>query len=162
MEKNLSAIFCGVVAYILLLLYAVTVGHMTVEVYQHGLAKAPKDEKGVTLAKQPLEFPAGTTNTVTTIGGLVSALVVAKLTMTKPGAMPKLALRDATPRMNHLSAFLTVAYLVVWLLVGLAALIVGVLLFPDSNTTIAEIGTTWLGLAVTAGYTYFNVDPQQV
>jgi hypothetical protein len=43
---------------------------------------------------------------------------------------------------------------------GLIALIVGVIVFPDSNSTLREIGTTWLGLAVASGYAYFGISPK--
>jgi hypothetical protein len=160
MGENLPVIFRGVVAYILLLLYASTVINMTKAVILHGVAEAPKDENGKTLSKKPLEFPAGTTYIVTMIGGLVSALVVAKLTITKPKTMPTVTLPDAPPWMSELFTFLTGAYLVGWVVIGLAALIVGVMVFPDSNAILGEMGTTWLGLAVASGYAYFNLDPQ--
>lgn len=50
MGKNFPAIFGGVVAYILLLLYACTVANMTKQVIQHGMAAAPEDENGKTLS----------------------------------------------------------------------------------------------------------------
>jgi hypothetical protein len=46
------------------------------------------------------------------------------------------------------------------LVTGLTALIVGVMIFPDSNATLGEIGTTWLGLAVASGYAYFGISPR--
>src|SRR5829696_3754583 len=39
-------------------------------------------------------------------------------------------------------------YLLAWIATGLAALVVGVMLYPKVNQTLADIGTTWLGLAV--------------
>jgi len=42
---------------------------------------------------------------------------------------------------------------------GFAALLVGVMLYPDSSATLSEIGTTWLGLAVASGYAYFGLNP---
>lgn len=161
MGKNFPVIFGGVVAYILLLLYACTVVYMTKQVIQHTTAEMPKDETGKTFSKKPLEFSAGITYVVTMIGGLVSALVVSKLTITKPGETPMLmrTVQGASPRAIRLSTFLAVAYLVVWLAVGLLALTVGVMMFPDSSTTLGDIGTTWLGLAVAAGYAYFGLNP---
>ena len=162
-KKDFPVIFGGVVAYILLLLYACTVVYMTKQVIQHAIAEAPKDEQGKTLSKKPLEFSAGVTYVVTTIGGLVSALVVAKLSITKPGEAPTLmrTVQGASPLAIRVSTFLALAYLVVWLAVGLAALIVGVMVFPDSSATLGDIGTTWLGLAVASGYAYFGLNPQK-
>lgn len=163
MGKNFPAIFGGVVAYILLLLYACTVANMTKQVIQHGMAAAPEDENGKTLSKKPLEFSAGVTYVVTTIGGLVSALVVAKLALTKPGETPTLTrmVEGVSLLRIRLSKFLAIGYLVAWLAVGLAALIVGVMVFPGSSSTLSDIGTTWLGLAVAAGYAYFGLNPQR-
>ena len=55
-------------------------------------------------------------------------------------------------------------YLLVWMLTGLAALVVGVMIYPVNangvaiNSTISDLGTTWLGLAVSAvGRVYFEL-----
>lgn len=110
-----------------------------------------------------MEFSAGVTYVVTTIGGLVSALVVAKLALTKPGETPTLTrmVEGVSLLRIRLSKFLAIGYLVAWLAVGLAALIVGVMVFPGSSSTLSDIGTTWLGLAVAAGYAYFGLNPQR-
>jgi hypothetical protein len=106
-----------------------------------------------------LEFTPGIVNIVTIIGGLVSALVVAQLAITKPGENPALMelQAGAGDQAKNLVTALAVAYLVVWLFIGLIALIIGVMIFPDSNATLGEIGTTWLGLAVANGYAYFGI-----
>jgi hypothetical protein len=44
------------------------------------------------------------------------------------------------------------------MVVGALALAVGVMVFPEVNDTLSNIGTTWLGLAVAAGYAYFGLD----
>jgi hypothetical protein len=162
MAKYFPVIFGGIVAYILLLIYAVTVVSMTKGVIQHGMAEAPKDKDGNTLPKEKKEFTPGVVNIVTIIGGLVSALVVSKLAITKPGESPALTQlsEDASEVAKKLSTWLTGAYLVGWLATGLTALIVGVMVFPDSNATLGEIGTTWLGLAVASGYSYFGITPR--
>ena len=162
MAKNFPVIFGGIVAYVLLLLYAGTVVSMTKRVVQHGMAVAPQDENGRTLPKEKLVFTPGVVNIVTIIGGLVSALVVAKLAITKPGENPALVHlpADAGEVAQNLSMWLTCAYLVTWLVIGFIALIVGVMIFPESNATLGEIGTTWLGLAVASGYAYFGISPK--
>jgi hypothetical protein len=39
-------------------------------------------------------------------------------------------------------------------------LIVGLMMYPDASQTLANLGTTWLGIAVSAGYAYFGIKPQ--
>ena len=162
MAKNFPLIFGGIVAYVLLLLYAGTVVSMTKGVIEHGMAEAPTDEDGKTLPKEKKVFTPGVVNIVTIIGGLISALVVSKLAITKPGENPALMelRQDAGELAKKISTWLTVMYLVGWLATGLTALIVGVMVFPNSNDTLGEIGTTWLGLAVASGYSYFGMTPK--
>lgn len=144
--SRFQAIFSGVLAYILLALYVGIVGYMAFMVAEY----------------QTKEFTSGVTYIVTTVGGLVSALVIGKLALTPPTAPPALttaaAVAAGSPP-DPLNVGLTVAYMVVWLLTGLAALIVGVLLYSDVNKPLAAIGTNWLGLAVAAGYAYLGVKP---
>jgi hypothetical protein len=142
--SKFQAIFSGAIAYILLTLYVGIVGYMVYMV----------------AAYQTKEFTSGVTYIVTTVGGLVSALVIGKLAITPPKDPPSLTTAAAAGGPpDPLNVWLTVAYMVVWLLAGLAALIVGVLLFSDVNKLLAGIGTNWLGLAVAAGYAYFGVKP---
>lgn len=142
-----QVIFGGVIAYVLLALYAGTVGYMTYMVAKH----------------QTKEFSSGVTYTVTLVGGLVSALVVAKLAVTEPGDVPAMVTKEAKEtgaKPDPLNEGLTVAYMVVWMVAGLAALVVGVMLYADVNKSLALIGTTWLGLAVASGYAYFGLQPK--
>ena len=144
--SKFQAIFSGVVAYILLSLYVGIVGYMVYMVAEY----------------QTKEFTSGVTYIVTIVGGLVSALVVGKLAITPPKDPPALftaAAAAAGGQPDPINVWLTVAYMVVWLLTGLAALVVGVLLYSDVNMLLAGIGTNWLGLAVAAAYAYFGVKP---
>jgi hypothetical protein len=50
-------------------------------------------------------------------------------------------------------------YLGIWIIVGLGALVIGVMVYPEANSTLNNIGTTWLGTAVAAGYSYFGITP---
>ena len=142
--NNFPAVFGAVIAYILLILYACTVGYMTYEVIWHGTK----------------EFNSGITYVVTTVGGLVSALVIARLAITQRGDVPALVpqVRGAAPPGPTLN-LLAAAYLIGWLLTGLTALVVGAMCYPDVNKSLGEIGTTWLGLAVASGYAYFGLNP---
>jgi hypothetical protein len=56
-------------------------------------------------------------------------------------------------------AYILLVYLGIWLLTGLAAFIVGVLFYPSVNENLSDLGTTWLRLAVAAGYAYFAIKP---
>lgn len=149
-KKTFAVVFGGMIAFILLVLYAATVGYMIWEVVGSGRTDPVK----------ALEFPGGLVFVVTTIGGLVSALVIAKLAITTPGENPgimRIAVRADGTQSGSVTG-LAVGYLAVWLIVGLGALVVGVMLYPEVNQTLRDIGTTWLGLAVASGYAYFGID----
>jgi hypothetical protein len=97
---------------------------------------------------------------LTTVAGLVSALVIAQLSVTKPGTAPGLG--GLTPESTigvYVTNTIVAIYLIVWIVTGLSALIVGVMLYPENNRTISDLGTTWLGLAVSAAYAYFGISP---
>jgi hypothetical protein len=153
MNKPFVIIFGGAIAFILLSLYAVTVGYMIQEIVS---CTDPSCKK---------EFSEGMIYVVTTVGGLVSALVISKLAITKPGENPAIismtesADGSGEKTVNKPATIMAFLYLMVWILTGFAALIIGVMVYPDANSTISDIGTTWLGLAVAAGYTYFGISP---
>ncbi len=149
MKKPFPVIFGAVIALILLLLYTVSWGYMIMDILNC---------RGENCSH---EYGKGVIYVVTTVGGLVSALVIAKLAITKPGENPgimKIA-EDGNGTTNTMATTIAICYLAVWLLTGLAALIVGTMLYPDANKTVSDIGTTWLGLAVAAGYSYFGIQP---
>lgn len=149
--KTFPVVFGAAIAFILLILYASTVRYMVKEVVRSGQVDSAV----------AIDFPSGLVFVVTTIGGLVSALVIAKLTITEPGKNPgimRLAARDGGTQSAWVT-WLALAYLAIWLIVGLAALVAGVMLYPKVNQTLNDIGTTWLGLAVASGYAYFGITP---
>ncbi|UCF16918.1 MAG: hypothetical protein JSW59_05555 [Phycisphaerales bacterium] len=153
MKTKYGELFGALIAGILLILYSFTVFYMMWEV----LASA-KDAPG-----KALEFPGGIVFVVTTVGGLVSALVIAKLAITVPNENPavvQFAVRDDGTQSGWVT-FLVWAYLAIWLIAGLAALVIGVMIYPDVSHTLSDIGTTWLGLAAAAGYAYFGITPQR-
>jgi len=95
------------------------------------------------------------------ISGLVSALVIAELAATKPGEAPAARLLSGSDKkqMAHLILkVVTSIYLGVWLLAGLAAFFYGYLGHPGVLPPLADLGQTWLGIAVGAGYAYFGID----
>jgi hypothetical protein len=115
------------------------------------------------IATKTSNITEGMVFVVTTVGGLVSALVVSQLAVTQPGENPtaKLLSADASQRAKSIANVVSIIYLAVWGITGLAALIIGVMLYPNANTTLRDAGTTWLGLAVAAGYAYFGIQPRK-
>jgi hypothetical protein len=152
MKRTFAEVFGAALAFILLALYAFTVLYMILAVVGSGRANVAK----------ALEFSGGLVFVVTMIGGLVSALVVAKLAITQPGKSPGIRLITAgsSSAQRKLDVRLAGLYLAVWLIVGLGALVVGVMLYPGVNQTLYDIGTTWLGLGVASGYAYFGIEPK--
>ena len=144
-DTNYGIVLGGLLSSILLILYTCLVGHMIIKVISLGNANN----------LEPYEFSNGTIYIVTTIGGLFSALVIAKLTITSPGVNPgKIEMAPS----NWVTG-LVWCYLVIWLLVGVTTLTVGTILYPTISQTLNDMGTTWLGLAITAGFAYFGLKP---
>lgn len=106
------------------------------------------------------EFTDPMASALALIGGLVSALVIAELAITKPGEPPvaRAIGADASSPRASIIKVLTYGYLAVWTLAGLAAFVVG-LRHPDVLQPLTDLGQSWLGLAVAAGYAYFGISP---
>jgi hypothetical protein len=139
----------GIIAYILLMLYSGIAIYAIVRVIE---SSHPNCDGKV-------ELHQGLIYVLTTVGGLVSALVVSRMTITTPGADPSI-LRNFGEDQPLVVNIIVWCYLLIWTFTGLATLLVGVIIFPDSCKTLSEQGTTWLGLAVAAGYAYFNIEPR--
>lgn len=151
-----------VVALLLLTLWAGTTGHIA-------MFDICTYTKWCTVPEW-LALTPGVTFINATVGGLVSALVISQLAVTRPGENPVTlfarkrsflpskasALSKETEEQVNLIAAI---YLVVWLAVGLLALIVGLVIIPEANTALKDAGATWLGIAVAAAYAYFGIDP---
>ena len=152
MRNTSISIFGAILSIILLVLYMVTLGNMIWTVI---------DCEG---DSSKFFFAEGITYVLTTIGGLISALVVAQLAITEPGEDPGTHFSRSVHKDNkpqRLTMIIAYVFISAWLVSGLAALVVGVMLYPDANKTISDIGTTWLGLAAAAGYSYFNIGTNQ-
>ena len=149
-DATAKEILGGAMACFLLLLYLGTVGYMIVQVVICG------HHSGCA----PLQFAKGLLFIVTTVGGLVSALVVARLALATPGGAIQIA-NASTDSENPLANVIAWGYVGSWFLIGIAALVIGVLMYPDVSQTVADFGTAWLGLAVTACYAYLGIDPKQ-
>jgi hypothetical protein len=144
-----KVIIGGIIAYILLALYSGITIYIIVRVNQF----AESEEAG------RLELHPGLLYVLTTVSGLVSALVVSKMTVSSPGSDPAV-FRNFVEGQPVIVNIIVWCYLLIWTFTGLATLIVGVLLHPDVCKTLSDSGTTWLGVAVAAGYAYFNIEPQ--
>jgi hypothetical protein len=138
----------GIIAYILLGLY----GGIAIDI----ILKVLNCPKGGGCTVEP---DSGDIYVLTTVGGLVSALVISKLAITTPGTDPTLftQLSNQSPLFVRI---VTWCYLLFWTAIGLVALVVGVLAYPDVCKTLSDFGTTWLGTAVAAGWAYFGLDPK--
>jgi hypothetical protein len=137
----------GIIAYILLGLYGGIAIYIITQVLKCS------NETGCSV-----ELNNGIIYVLTTVGGLVSALVISKLSITTPGKDPTMftQLTEKTPLIVRLIVW---CYLLIWTSIGLVALVVGVLIYPEICKTLSEFGTTWLGTAVAAGWAYFGLDP---
>ncbi len=157
-ERSRSAVsnsppvlFGMMLALALLLLYTLT---MSLMIYSVVCTANRTCTAGITITD-------GMVMVFTTIGGLVSAFVLTQLAITRPGDHPanNLVPADASKSFRRKAQAVGTLYLVVWMFAGLAALVVGVMVYPGISTTLADAGTTWIGLAVAAGYSYFGIKP---
>jgi len=148
-----KAIFGGALACILLVMYA----------YFAWLGIAD-----VTCTPRPdcqaaVAFTSKTASALALIAGLVSALVIAELAITPPGEAPLARTLDTNVSATRKYALtgVTFAYLAVWTIVGLAALLVGVR-YDNVHQAVTDLGQSWFGFAIAAGYSYFGIDPKRV
>lgn len=141
----MKLIFGGAIALILLGLYIYSV------VFAVMLAQTPE---GGTLN-------SGMLLALTTIGGLVSALVIAQLAITKPGAAPVVGTLTAAQQKSDTTVAIVTwvswLYVAAWILLGLASFVVGAMMFPGKVQPLTDLGQSWLGLAVPAAYAYFGL-----
>lgn len=150
MSKTFSLLFGGVIAIILLGLYTFTM------IYMINVARCVSDH-----TCKAEDIPAGVIYVHTTVAGLVSALVVAELALTRPGEPPgaKRLASDLSEASQRITGYIAGGYVLVWIISGLAALVAGSMLYPNAVKTLSDAGTTWLGIAVAAAYSYFGIRP---
>lgn len=139
----------GIIAYLLLGLYT----GITISVILK-VIECSKDSSCTNVNLHP-----GLIYVLNTVAGLVSALVVSRMTITAPGSDPAV-FSNFKDGQSLLVNIIVWCYLIIWTFTGLTTLITGVLIFPETCKTLSDLGTTWLGLAVAAGYAYFNIDPR--
>lgn len=116
----------------------------------------------------PALFTPGIAATMTTVGGLVSALVIAELAVTNPGEAPgtraltKAAAGDTvSDQSKKVLTWISSAYVLIWIVLGLSAYVVGVMEKPDTVAALTSHGQAWLGLAVASAYAYFGLTPEK-
>jgi hypothetical protein len=99
------------------------------------------------------------------VGGLVSAVVVAELAITATSEAPSGRLfaprtalaADAIPAPGP--RLLAIVYVFVWLALGVAALVFGLMEYEVRVPPLIEFAKTWLGFAIAAAYAYFGLQP---
>ena len=144
----------GVLSFFLLTIYTIAMYMMLSQVYEWGHAGDPG----------PHDFPANLVWIVTTIGTLVSALVITTLSIAERSGQPDIPLVKANNNGEKPGWVKKLAnlYIAVWFLVGFSASILGLLLFPDINQTLSDIGKSFIGLAIAAAYALFGVEPKEL
>jgi Hedgehog amino-terminal signalling domain len=155
MNSAIGAAFGGLVAVILLLLFSASTFYMVSSAISFCASTNPCVSPPAGLVGEGFVY------VVTTVAGLVSALVIAQLSITEPGKPPTLGSFRPEGRAATMVTSVVALYLLAWIATGLAALVVGVMLYPKVNQTLADIGSTWLGPAVSAAYAYFGLTPKQ-
>lgn len=148
-QKN---IFGGVIAVILLGLYAYTV--ITALLVTTCVSKETACQ-----SYSEKDFTSGMAATMAIVGGLVSALVIAELALTKPGEPPAARILNANPSEQAKSILkaITFVYLLAWTILGLVAFVIGFMQNPGILQPLTDAGQSWLGLAVAAAYAYLGI-----
>ena len=102
----------------------------------------------------------GVSLVLTLVGGLICALVVAELALTKAGEAPAARMVQSAPATASTGAkVVATLYIAVWLLAGVAAFVVGVMQHEGAVQALTDVGKSWFGLAVAAAYSYLGVQP---
>ncbi len=146
----MQAIFGGVIAVILLGLYLQLI---------RVASQIVSCQSRLACTDYPVSmFNDGMQQALALIGGLVSALVVAELAITKPGQMPAFGtiVNGGASAPNTILKFVSVFYLLAWISGGLWAFILG-LYHPTVVPALTTLGQSWLGVAVAAAYAYFGL-----
>ncbi len=105
-------------------------------------------------------FNDGMAQALSVIGGLVSALVIAELAISKPGEAPatRTLAKDASPWAVRTVSVVSILYVLVWIGAGLTAFLTG-LYHPKEVPPLTTLGQAWVGLAVSSAYAYFGIRP---
>jgi hypothetical protein len=144
----MPAIVGGIIAVILLGIYIrlIVAGSVIIHCATH------------TCVPQPFAFNDEMTFALSTISGLVSALVISQLAIAKPGESPGVALLGASPTARAVATVRIVSwsYVLAWLVSGCWIFMI-TMYHPTTLPTLTTLAHAWLGLAVAAGYAYFGL-----
>ena len=146
MNAKSIEILNGIIAIILLLIYLFTLGYMILTVFNWDQADGD------------LVFNNNIIWVANVVGGLVAGVIIANLAVSKPGETPVSQVREMSKEYGP-SLMKTVIwiYIAVWLLIGTATFLVGVILRPEVNDTLNEIGKYWLGILLGSAYAWFGI-----
>jgi hypothetical protein len=153
---NPRQLFGGLLSVILLLLFLVLLW----EAFRVAGAVVACGDVSSCISDATRHFGSPMEAGLNTIGGLISAIVIAELAITKPSEVPaaRLFAAPGTPASGPGPKTAALAYLSVWVLTGLAAYVWASLLHPDALKPLTDYGNAWFGLAVASGYAYFGVN----
>jgi hypothetical protein len=150
MNAKSIEILNGIIAIILLLIYSFTLGHMILKVINWDMANGN------------LIFNNNIIWVANVVGGLVAGVIIANLALSKPGETPVTQVREISREYGKkLLKTVIWSYISVWLLIGTAAFLIGVILFPEVNNTLNEIGKYWLGILLGSAYAWFGIKLNQ-
>ena len=150
MNAKSIEILNGIIAIVLLIIYSFTLGHMIYKVI------------GWDLADGNLVFNNNIIWVVNVVGGLVAGVIIANLALSKPGETPVSQVTEISRQYGKkLLKTVRWSYIAVWLLIGTAAFLAGVILFPDVNSTLNEMGKYWLGILLGSAYAWFGIKLNQ-
>jgi len=93
------------------------------------------------------------------IGGLVSALVIAELAITRPGDLPtaEILQKRVARASKRVVKIVSTVFVIVWLVGGTASLVMYIL-YPNAiPAALSEFAKAWLGLAIASAYSYLGI-----
>jgi hypothetical protein len=148
----MKTLFGGFIAVVLLVLY------VWLSWYGGSVIRCATTNGCTTLAVA--DFTDNMSAALSVISGLVSALVIAELSITQAGQAPVGRILDANASGLATGTLKLVVgiYLLVWIAVGLFAFQIS-LRFPKTLPPITDLGQAWFGLAVAAAYAYLGIRP---
>ena len=106
------------------------------------------------------ELNEGIISVLELVGGLVAALVVAELAVAEPGKPPDARLLVQLPTPPTILKWIVAGYLLVWILCGVAEVLVGYFWYPNVVPALTTAAKSWFVIAIAAAYSYLGVKPK--